>query len=71
MHVLYFDAVKRETARQTEGERHTDRDFITFYIFYIDGRERERERETERERERERERGRDMFYTCMHFILMP
>ena len=52
MHVLYFDAVKRETARQTEGERHTDRDFITFILFilcfHIDGRERERERERER-----------------------
>ena len=53
MHVLYFDAVKRQKARQTEGERHTDRDFITFILFilcfYIDG--RERDRETERERD--------------------
>ena len=57
MHVLYFDAVKRQTARQTEGERHTDRDFITYILFiicfYIDGRERERERDRETERERD------------------
>ena len=48
MHALYFDAVKR----QTEGERHTDIDFITYILFilcfYIGGRERERERKRER-----------------------
>ena len=56
MHALYFDAVKRQTDRQTEGERHTELDYITYILFilsfYIDGREGERERERDREGER-------------------